>query len=310
LLRAIHDYGGTLCWLPNFAYNHCARRVRQRDAQGLSLASMRMFVNCSEPVHHDSHRLFLERFAPQGVKPEMLTVSYAMAENTFAVTQTPPGYAAQLDVVDRIELEQNRYARPVRFDDPNAQTRVSCGPTIAGTAVRVVSDEGQALPERRVGQVAIQSDCMLSGYYKRPDLEPFLDGWYLTGDMGYVAGGEVYIVGRLKDLIINAGKNIYPQDIEAIVNTVPGVHAGRAVAFGVPDETEGTELVAIVAEVNTEDAAERKHIATRIRQTVARQSMVTVSYVHLVDSRWLIKTSSGKVARRANRDKWLAERGS
>jgi acyl-CoA synthetase (AMP-forming)/AMP-acid ligase II len=128
--------------------------------------------------------------------------------------------------------------------------------------------------------------------------------------MGYVAEGEVYIVGRSKDLIINGGKNIYPQDIETIVNTVPGVHAGRAVAFGVPDEREGTELVAIVAEVNTKDAAGRKHIATQIRQAVARQSMITVSYVHLVDSRWLIKTSSGKIARRANRDKWLAARGS
>jgi fatty-acyl-CoA synthase len=117
----------------------------------------------------------------------------------------------------------------------------------------------------------------------------------------------VYVVGRFKDLIINAGKNIYPQDIEAIVNTVPGVHAGRAVAFGVPDEREGTELIAVVAEVNTEDAHERKHIAAAIRQMVARQSMVAVSYVRLVDSHWLIKTSSGKIARAANRDKWLAE---
>jgi fatty-acyl-CoA synthase len=309
LFRAIHAYRGTLCWLPNFAYNHSARRVRQRDTEELSLASMRMFINCSEPVQHDSHRLFLERFAPQGVKPEMLTVSYAMAENTFAVTQTPPGQTARLDVVDRIELEQNRHAKPVRSDDPNAQTRVSCGPVIAGTAVRVVNDEGQVLPERRVGQIAVQSDTMLSGYYKRPDLQPFHNGWYLTGDMGYIADSEVYIVGRLKDLIINAGKNIYPQDIEATVNTVPGVHAGRAVAFGVPDEREGTELIAVVAEVNTKDPAERKHIATQIRQTVARQSMITVSYVHLVDSRWLIKTSSGKIARRANHDKWLAKRG-
>ncbi len=310
LFRAIHDHGGTLCWLPNFAYNHCARRVRRRDTEGLSLANMRMFVNCSEPVRHDSHQLFLERFAPQGVKPEMLAVSYAMAENTFAVTQTPPGQPARLDVVDRVELEQNRTARPVHRDDPNAQVRVSCGPVIAGTGVRVVNDKGQVLSERRVGQVAIQSDTMLSGYYKRPDLQPFHDGWYLTGDMGYIAEGEVYIVGRLKDLIINAGKNIYPQDIEAIVNTVPGVHAGRAVAFGVPDEREGTELVAVVAEVATIDTAARKHIAAQIRQTVARQSMVSVSYVHLVDSRWLVKTSSGKIARHANRDKWLAERGS
>jgi acyl-CoA synthetase (AMP-forming)/AMP-acid ligase II len=240
----------------------------------------------------------------------MLTVSYAMAENTFAVTQTQPHRSAHLDVVNRIELEQNRYAQPARPDDPNAQTRVSCGPVIAGTAVRVVSDDGQVLTERRVGQVAIQSDCMLSGYYRRPDLQPFQDGWYLTGDMGYMADSQVYIVGRIKDLIINAGKNIYPQDIEAIVNMVPGVHAGRAVAFGVPDEREGTELIAVVAEVNTEDSIECKHIATLIRQTVARHSMVTVSYVHLVDSRWLIKTSSGKIARRANRDKWLARRKS
>jgi acyl-CoA synthetase (AMP-forming)/AMP-acid ligase II len=306
LFRAIHDYRGTLCWLPNFAYNHCALRIRQRDAEGLSVSSMRMFVNCSEPVRHDSHQLFLERFAANGIKPEMLAVSYAMAENTFGVTQTPPGLAARLDVVDRVDL-QNRHARPLSLHHPNAEARVSCGPPIAGTSVKVVNESGGELPERRVGEIAIRSDCMLTGYYKRPDLEPFKDGWYLTGDMGYVAEGEVYIVGRSKDLIINAGKNIYPQDIEAIVNEVPGVHAGRAVAFGVPDEREGTELVAVVAEVESHDLRERKQIATAIRQAVVRQSMVTVSYVHLVDAHWLIKTSSGKIARAANRDKWLAE---
>jgi acyl-CoA synthetase (AMP-forming)/AMP-acid ligase II len=153
----------------------------------------------------------------------------------------------------------------------------------------------------------LRSDCMLSGYYKRPDLKPFQEGWYLTGDMGYMSEGQVYIIGRSKDLIINAGKNVYPQDIEAIINGVPGVHAGRAVAFGVYDEREGTELVAVVAEVDTEDSRERKEIGKRIRQEVARQSMVTVSYVKLVGDRWLIKTSSGKIARAANRDKWRSE---
>jgi len=307
LFRAIHNYRGTLCWLPNFAYNHCARRIRQRDTEGLSAASIRMFINCSEPVRHDSHQLFLERFAGHGVRPETLAVSYAMAENTFGVTQTPPGLAPRLDVVDRVELLNNRYACPVSPDHPNAETRVSCGPPIVGTFVCAVDGKRRPLPERRVGEIAIQSDCMLSGYYKRPDLEPFHDGWYLTGDMGYIADGEVYIVGRSKDLIINAGKNIYPQDIESIVNTVPGVHPGRAVAFGVPDEREGTELVAVVAEVATDDSRQRKQIAAAIRQTVARQSMVAVSYVHTVGPHWLIKTSSGKIARAANRDKWLAE---
>ena len=149
---------------------------------------------------------------------------------------------------------------------------------------------------------------MLTEYYKRPDLRPFRDGWYLTGDMGYMADGEVYVIGRSKDLIINAGKNVYPQDIEAIVNTVPGIHAGRAVVFGVPDEREGTELIAVVAEVQINDPEARKEIARKIRQTVVQQSMVTVSYVHLVGPKWLIKTSSGKIARAANRDKWLREK--
>jgi len=307
MFHAIHDHRGTLCWLPNFAYNHCARRIRQRDTDGLSLSSMRMFINCSEPVRYDSHQLFLERFASNGVTNEMLAVSYAMAENTFGVTQTPPGLAARLDIVDRIELQNDRYARPTPPDHPHALVQVSCGPVIDGTLAKVIDAAGSALPDRFVGQIAIKSDCMLSGYYKRPDLQPFQEGWYRTGDMGYTADGEVYIVGRSKDLIINAGKNIYPQDIEAIVNTVSGVHAGRAVAFGVFDEREGTELIGVVAEVDADDPIERKHIAQQIRQAVAKQSMITVSYVHLVNERWLIKTSSGKIARAANRDKWLAE---
>jgi acyl-CoA synthetase (AMP-forming)/AMP-acid ligase II len=271
---------------------------------------MRLFINCSEPVRHDSHQLFLERFAANGLRPEMLGVSYAMAENTFAVTQTPPGRPATVDRVDGEALEQNGYAKIAAPDDPAAQPRVSCGPPIANTGVKIVDDQGRSLAERRVGEIAIRSDCLLTGYYRRPDLRPFDDeGWYLTGDIGYIAGGELYVAGRRKDLIINAGKNIYPADIEAVVNELPGVHAGRAVAFGVPDEREGTELIAVVAEVKTADEEERRAIGRAIRQEVARRTMVTVSYVHLVGPKWLLKTSSGKIARGANREKWLRERG-
>ncbi len=307
LLSAIDQFQGTLTWLPNFAYNHMARRVRDRDLAGVSLAGMRMFINCSEPVRQDSHDLFLERFRRIGARPEQLAVSYAMAENTFGVTQTPPGEGARCDVVDRIALEERRTAVPAAHDHPHAVVMVSCGPAIKHTAVRAVGERGEILPDRQVGELAVQSDCMLTGYYGRPDLQPFQDGWYLTGDMGYLSGGEVYIIGRSKDLIINAGKNVYPQDIEAIVNGVPGVHAGRAVVFGVYDKREGTELLAAVAEVGTEDKAERKAIGKRIRQEVARQSTVTLSFVKLVGAKWLIKTSSGKIARAANWDKWRQE---
>lgn len=308
LLRAIHDHRGTLCWLPNFAYNHSARRIRRRDSENLSLASMRMFINCSEPVRHSSHQLFLERFKENGVTANMLGVSYAMAENTFAVTQTKPNEHAVLDYIDAERMRTADEAAVVAPDHHEAAIKVSCGQPINGTEIRVVSKTLQNLQERKVGEIALRSDCMLDEYYRRPDLEPFRNGWFLTGDRGYIADGELYVIGRSKDLIINAGKNVYPQDIEAIVNSVDGVQAGRAVVFGVPDRKEGTELVAVVAEVSFQDRSEKNEIAKRIRQEVGRQSMITVSYVDLVEPKWLIKTSSGKIARSANRAKWLNRR--
>jgi acyl-CoA synthetase (AMP-forming)/AMP-acid ligase II len=308
LFRAIHTYGGTLCWMPNFAYNHCARRIRQRDLDGLSAARMRLFINCSEPVHAESHRLFAERFAQHGVTTDKLAVSYAMAENTFAVTQTTPGQPAHVDWVQRDALQQQRRALPALPETGGAAAYVSCGKPIDGTEVTVIDAAGSLLPERTVGELSVRSHCMLTGYYRRPDIDPFHNGWYRTGDMGYLAEGEIYVIGRSKDLIIHAGKNVYPQDIEAIVNGVPGVHAGRAVAFGVPDAREGTELIAVVAEVNVDSADEQHRITQSIRQRVVQESGVTVRYVHLVRSGWLIKTSSGKIARAANREQWLAER--
>lgn len=125
--------------------------------------------------------------------------------------------------------------------------------------------------------------------------------------MGYLADSQLYVVGRSKDLIINAGKNIYPQDIEAIVNEIPGIIPGRVAAFGVYDEKEGTELVAVVAEAAENNKRALKEINKQIRKDIARKSMIVVTYVKLVDSKWLIKTSSGKIARNLNRNKWLAE---
>lgn len=309
LLKAIHEYQATLCWLPNFAYNHMASRIRQRDSEGLSLASMRAFINCSEPVHSYSHQQFIERYADNGIRPEMLTVSYAMAENTFAVTQTPIGQTPKLDIVDRAALQEQGLAKPAHNDDK--LTLVSCGAAITYTEVQALSDDGNTLPERRVGELAVRSNCMLSEYYKRPDLQPFVAGWYRTGDRGYIAAGQVYVIGRSKDLIINAGKNVYPQDLEAVINTIGGVHPGRAVVFGVPDEREGTELIAIVAETDTasDDKKGRKALAAQIRRQIAQQTSVTVNYVHLVERGWLLKTSSGKLARAANREKWQRETG-
>ena len=305
LLQAIHSYKGTLCWLPNFAYNHMARRIRTRDLDDISLQSMRAFINCSEPVRHDSHQKFLERFQDYGSSEEQFAVSYAMAENTFAVTQSTIGKYPKLDTINPRLLQEKQLAHP----DNDGISVVSCGKVIHNTEIQVMDEQKNPISERHVGEIFIRSNCMLSEYHNRPDLQPLVNDWYCTGDMGYIAEGEVYIIGRKKDLIIHAGKNVYPQDIEAIVNTVDGIHKGRCVVFGIPDEREGTELIVAIAEVDTNIQINEQKLKKTIRQRIVRHSAVSAAYVTIVESKWIIKTSSGKIARDANRRKWEQEFG-
>jgi acyl-CoA synthetase (AMP-forming)/AMP-acid ligase II len=187
---------------------------------------------------------------------------------------------------------------------------LSAGRPIANTQARVLDEKHCQLPDRLVGEIALSSNCMLTGYYRRDDLtrKAFHDGWYLTGDLGYMLDGEVFVVGRKKDLIIIGGKNIYPQDLEVLANQVPGVHPGRVVAFGVFNPEIGTEEAVVVAEADLESEDERQRLADEVRTRVTRGSDVALRYVHLVGPKWIIKTSSGKIARLANRDKYLKER--
>jgi acyl-CoA synthetase (AMP-forming)/AMP-acid ligase II len=310
LMQAVSQYKGTLVWLPNFAYNFCATKIRARHMEGVDLSSWRLVTNCSEPMRHESHQLFIEAFTPYGFNPSAIAVSYAMAENTFAVTQGGVDSPVVTDPVDRDSLQVDRIARPAVPGKPSI-VMVSAGKPIPNTQVKVVDPKGNSLPDRHIGEIALLSNCMLTEYYHRPKVtqDAFLDGWYLTGDYGYMLDGEVYITGRKKDLIIVGGKNIYPQDIERIAMTVPGVHPGRGVAFGIFSKKAGTEEVVLVAEVDTDDPAEKQTIADQIRKTVTQSSAVALRRVHLVPEGWIIKTSSGKTARLANRDKFIKETG-
>ncbi len=309
MLHAISQYRGTLCWMPNFAYNFLAQRVRDDALEGVSLASMRAFINCSEPMRAESHRQFAARYAAYGVRPEMLATCYAMAENTFAVTQGGIDSLPNIDLISREALSTQHIARPAVAGELTVEM-LSCGVPIPNCEVQIVDEARQPLPERHVGEVAVRSDSMLSSYYRRPDLteQALFNGWYLTGDYGYIANGELYITGRKKDLIIVGGKNIYPQDLEAIADKVKGVKPGRTVAFGVEDEQLGTESVVMVCEVETDDEDERFEIARQVRMRVAQEADVTLSDVYIVDPKWLHKTSSGKIARNVNREKYLRER--
>ena len=312
LLWAIHEHRATLAWLPNFAYNHCAQRIRQRDLAGLDLSNWRAAINCSEPVRYESHRLFLERFAPYGFRESSLATCYAMAENTFAVTQSRLARPPDIDWVDMRALQETGLAKQAHSGASGALPVISCGHPLEGTQLRIVSDEGHPLPERHVGEIVIRSDSLLNGYYRQPALTTgaIRGGWLYTADMGYLASGQLYVSGRKKDLIIVGGKNIYPQDLEAIANEVSGIYPGRAVAFGLPDEKLGSEAIVMVCELCGQAGQEAsKAVEQELRRRVVQRLDVTLKDVRLVENRWLIKTSSGKLARAANRDKYLDSLG-
>lgn len=308
LMQSVSEYKGTLTWLPNFAYLFCARKIRERHIAGVDLSSWRAIINCSEPVRWESHEAFYEQFKHYGLKREVLQTSYAMAENTFGVTQSnlccPP-------VVDEIDAElfvKKRIAQ-APTNGAAAMKMMSSGKPISNTSVRVLDVDGNDIPERVIGEIALKSDSMLTGYYNRPGIteKAFLGEWYLTGDYGYFADGELYVSGRKKEMIIVGGKNIYPQDIETLVYEIPGIHAGRAVAFGIYDESGGTEEVVVVAESDLTDEAEQRKLADDVRKYVTINSAVALRYVKIVPAKWIIKTSSGKPARTANKEKYLKE---
>jgi len=308
LMQAVTEYQGTLSWLPNFAYNFCAKKIRDRDLEGVDLSSWRAVINCSEPMRWQSHEMFLERFVPYGLKPSALATCYAMAENVFAVTQGGLEEPVRVDDVDLNTLQSGHAV--ITNGNLMSIKMLSAGRPIGNTEVRVLTDVGIDAPERHIGEIAIRSDCMLSGYYNRKDLteKAFFQDWYLTGDLGYLADGEIYVTGRKKEIIIVGGKNIYPQDLEELASEISGVHPGRVVAFGIFNSAMGTEDVGIVAESDKSDPEERHQIAIQIRDHVTRNSDIAVRYVEVVDRKWLIKTSSGKIARNANREKYISLR--
>jgi acyl-CoA synthetase (AMP-forming)/AMP-acid ligase II len=309
LLWAVHDYRGTMTWMPNFAFNHCTRVVRDRELEGIDLSSWKTLVSGGETVWYASLRRFLDRFAPHGLRETALQAGYGMAENVEGVTASRTGTPLTVDWVDRLELQRTRRAVPVEFAADAAIAIVPCGPPLPGTDVRIVSDANTELPERHVGEIAVRGPyCLSGGYYRNPAVtaDACRDGWLLTGDLGYVAGGLLHPCGRKNDLIIVGGSNVHPDDIEAVIAETEAVVPGRVVAFGVPDARTGTERIVVVCELREDiDATRRRDLEQEIRTGVVRELDVGVGAIIFAERGWIIKTSSGKLARAANRDKYL-----
>jgi acyl-CoA synthetase (AMP-forming)/AMP-acid ligase II len=307
LLEAITQERATVTWLPNFAFNLMAFKVRDEDLHEVDLSSLRLIVNCSEPVRYESHENFLKRFQPHGLRPTALSACYAMAETTFAVTQTPIGLAPTVVAVDRTSLARGK-VEPVTDGVP-ARICVSSGKPIEGCEVRIVDENRFDVPPGSIGEIAITSATMFSGYRNYPEktAEVLCDGWYYSGDYGFLDHGELFVIGRKKDIIIVAGNNVYPEDVEDAVGVVQGVIPGRVVAIGEENPAFGSEHVAVIAETSITSEPDRKALRLEIIKA-GMASAITIAKVYLVPPRWLIKSSAGKPSRKGSREKLMTER--
>lgn len=308
MLQIITESKCTLAWLPNFAFQFVPRRTPPKRWADYDLSSLRLVINCSEPVRASSMREFQTAFH---IASGVLQSSYAMAENVFAVTQSEIDAAAPNTLW--IDGQQYRTAHrivPVPQEAPGAVSFTSSGRLLPNQQLRILSDSGGIAADDSVGEIAIQSDCLFTGYYNRPDLtaEAFLDGWYRTGDLGFLFQGELYVVGRKKDLLIVGGENIYPQDIEEIVGAHPAVHDGRAIAMGIYNPEIGTEDIVVVAEVEKyEMLAQSSEIEQQIRRSIVAALGIAVKKFFVVPPKWIVKSTAGKPARSATREKLLQE---
>ena len=184
---------------------------------------------------------------------------------------------------------------------------LSAGTLLEGTEVRIVDEGRTDREERQVGEIAIRCESLFSGYFKDPETtaQSLHDGWYFSGDLGFMADGHLFITGRKKDLLIIAGKNYYPQDIERIVSAIPGIHPGRVVALGWDDASIGTQRLIVLAEVESESKVDDPALAATVRTELAGELDCAIDDLRLLPHMWLLKTSSGKIARAPNLKRFL-----
>jgi fatty-acyl-CoA synthase len=305
LFEAIQNYRGTHTWLPNFALLHHSRSARKNERWDLS--SLRAVICCSEPNKTEAFDAFLERFSDWGISPSTLQTCYAMAETVFAVSQSRVGNTVRRLSIDRLALQADGLVKPPSKDaDEAAQTTLlSNGRPISGCQVKILKD-GKFVGEGAVGEICVVAPFLFSGYFNSPALteQAFYGQWLRTGDLGFLEQGEIFIVGRLKDIIIVNGKNIVAHDVEAAVSRVPHVKPGRAVAFGQYVPANGSEQLVVIAE-RLEAGPADAVVAGLINRAVAEEIGVTCNDVRLVDIGWLIKTTSGKMSRSENKTKYI-----
>jgi len=313
-LRAISDHRATLSAAPNFAYEILATRVPDDELQGMDLSSWRAALNGAEPVSAATLERFARRFAAWRFDGRAMMPVYGLAESGVGLAFPPLGRGPKIDVIDRGELDASGRAVPAAPGRPAMQV-VACGLPLAGHEVRVIDAEGNEVPERSEGRIEFRGPSATAGYMRNPEATRalFHGEWLDTGDVGYVAEGELYLTSRAKDLIIRGGQHIHPYDLEEALGAVPGIRRGCVAVFAATDAASGTERVVVLAETRLQEPRQRDALRARVAEVAVAVLGVPADDIVLAKPRTVLKTSSGKIRRAACRALYeqgrLGERG-
>ena len=308
-LETIHRHRGTVSAAPNFAYELCLNKLADADLDALDLSCWRLAFNGAEPVSPDTLERFATRFARCGLKREALTPVYGLAESSVGLAFPPMGRGPLIDRVDRAALARDGVAAPARLEDAQPLRIVTCGLPLPGHELRVVDTGGRELPEREQGRVQFRGPSSTQGYLNNPSAnERLFDGdWLNTGDLGYMAAGELFLTGREKDIIIRGGLNIHPQELESAVANIAGIRKGGVAVFAASDLRSGTERLVVLAETQVGEPEPRRQLIQAITALSATLLGAPADDVVLAPPRSVLKTSSGKTRRAACRE--LYEQG-
>jgi len=303
-LWAIHRHRGTLSASPNFGYELCLNKIDDQQLEGLDLSCWRLAFNGAEPVSPETMLRFSRRFAPYGFRPEAMAPVYGLAESSVGLAFPPPGRGLQVDRVRRQPLMKSGAAIPAEDDDPNPLRFVACGRVLAGHQLRVVDAHDRELPERQIGHLQFNGPSATSGYFRSPEQTAalFHGAWLDTGDLAYLAGQDVYLTSRVKDLIIRGGRNISPYELEEAIGAIEGIRKGCVAVFGVMDEASGTERLVVLAESRDRDPEVLAGLRDRVVNLAVDILGMPPDEVVLAPPRTVLKTSSGKIRRAASRE--------
>jgi 1-acyl-sn-glycerol-3-phosphate acyltransferase len=302
-LQAISDHRATLSAAPNFGFELCVRKVRDDDLEGVDLSSLRMLFNGAEPVSAETLDRFRVRFRTYGLRPDAISPVYGLAEAAVGLAFPPPGRPPLVDHIARDALVRSGVAVPAG-EDPDALRVVACGQQLPGYEIRVVDTAGNVVADRHEGRVEFRGPSATRGYFRDADATRRLHhgAWLDTGDLGYLAAGDIYLTGRAKDLIIRAGRNLHPEELERAVSDVAGVRPGCVAVFASPDPEAGTERLVIAAETRVRDTSERDAVRAAIVDVTVDVLGTPPDDVVFLEPHTVPKTSSGKIRRAACRE--------